>query len=71
MDPIELENRFTFHPATTDKRKDDHLNVRNLCLDLAEELNGLLPEGREKSLAVTQLEQVMFWGNAALARLPE
>jgi hypothetical protein len=27
-----------------------------------------LPEGREKALAVTHLEEVMMWSNAAIAR---
>ena len=28
----------------------------------------LCPDGREKALAMTKLEEVMFWGNVALAR---
>jgi hypothetical protein len=28
----------------------------------------MVPEGREKALALTNLEQVMFWANAAIAR---
>lgn len=33
-------------------------------------LNARLPEGRETALAFTNLEQVMFWANAAMARQP-
>ena len=66
----ELANRFTFHPATTDKAKMAHGIIRDLCLDLANRFDELLPEGREKSLAITKLEEVMFWGNAAIARNP-
>ena len=39
-----------------------------LGLDLAHVLNELVPDSREKSLAITHLEEVMMWSNAAIAR---
>ncbi|GGN86330.1 hypothetical protein GCM10010112_67750 [Actinoplanes lobatus] len=71
MDSSDLARRFAFHPATTPERQDAHVSVRVACGDLADHLNALLPEGREKALAITNLEQVMFWGNAAIARQPD
>jgi len=71
MAPEDIANRFAFHPAATDARRQAHEDVRGLCLALAGELDGLLPEGREKSLAITNLEQTMFWANAAIARQKE
>ncbi len=68
MDQAEIDNRFDFHPPTSDERANAHRQMRDLCGVLAEGLNALLPEGREKALAITNLEQVMFWGNAAIAR---
>lgn len=68
MQKADIENRFAFHPATTEEKKMEHGSVRASCLSLAMNLNDLLPEGREKSLAMTHLEEVMMWGNAALAR---
>jgi hypothetical protein len=68
VDIADLQNRFRFHPADTKGKQDAHEHVREQCRRLAENLNELLPEGREKSLAVTNLEQAMFWSNAALAR---
>lgn len=68
IDPKDIEHRFAFHAATTDEKRDAHTSVRQNCRRLADFLNENLPDGREKSLAITHLEEVMFWGNAALAR---
>jgi hypothetical protein len=64
----DIANRFKFHPADTDKKAEAHERVWTLCLITANALNELIPEGREKALAFTKLEEVMFWSNAALAR---
>ncbi|WP_456243376.1 Acb2/Tad1 domain-containing protein [Streptomyces lycii] len=64
MTPSDIEHRFAFHAATTDA----HTSIRQACRRLADQLNEQVPDGREKSLAVTKLEEVMFWANAALAR---
>ena len=68
MDASEIERRFAFHAATTDEKRNAHSSVRRRCWDLANFLNESLPDGREKSLAITHLEEVMMWGNASLAR---
>lgn len=68
MEPIDIHNRFGFHAATTAEKQAAHGSARAACLELANFLNGALPEGREKSLAITRLEEVMFWSNAAIAR---
>lgn len=68
MAPDDITHRFAFHAATTEEKREEHTSVRTNCADLAHFLNEKLPEGREKSLAITKLEEVMFWGNAALAR---
>lgn len=71
MDPADIANRFAFHAATTEEKRDAHTSVRQSCRALADFLNEKLPEGREKALAMTHLEEVMLWGNAALARTKE
>lgn len=68
MDQNDLDNRFMYHPPVTDDKKLAHEKVREFCRLLSLDLNELLPEGREKSLAITHLETVMFWANAAVAR---
>lgn len=68
MSPDEINHRFDFHQATTEEKVNEHTSVRQNCAALARLLNGRLPEGREKSLAITKLEEVMFWANAAIAR---
>jgi hypothetical protein len=70
MDAADIEHRFAFHAATTDEKRDAHTSVRQQCRQLADALNEALPEGREKALAITKLEEVMFWANAAVARQP-
>ena len=65
----DIENRFAYHPPKDDYTKSQHERVRALCKDLANELNELFDYGsREASLAITHLEEVMFWANAHIAR---
>lgn len=68
MQTEDIQRRFSFHPADTDEKKHAHELIRSIHMDAALQLNSLLPEGREKSLVLTNLEQSMFWANAAIAR---
>lgn len=68
MDSADIEHRFAFHAATTDEKRDAHTSVRQACRRLADHINETCPDGREKSTAVTKLEEAMYWANAALAR---
>lgn len=63
----DLENRFTYHNPNADK-KGKHEQVNETLLAVAEDFNVLLPDGREKALALTKLEEAKFWSNAAIAR---
>lgn len=68
MNKTDLDNRFEFHRAPNGEKVAAHGTVRKILWDAASELNTLLPEGREKSIVMTKLEEAMFWGNASLAR---
>jgi hypothetical protein len=63
----DLEVRFTYHPPKTGQ-PEKYEKIRSQALKLAELLCDLCPECRERSLAITKLEEVVFWSNAAIAR---
>lgn len=64
----DLENRFAFHPATDDVTREAHQAIRSIMLSTAMLVEDVCPPGREKSLAVTKLEEAMMWANASIAR---
>jgi hypothetical protein len=68
MDRLELDDRFEHHPPTSNMVSSAHENIRLACRMLARTIEELCPDGREKSTAVTRVEEAMFWANAAVAR---
>lgn len=68
MQTADIDHRFAFHAALDQEKRNAHSSARQLCAELAHDLNDLLPDGREKSTAITKLEEAMFWANAGLAR---
>lgn len=67
MDQAEISKRFTHH-IPTGERIERHNDARRAFKVFAEGLNAGLPEGREKSLTFTALEEASFWAHAAIAR---
>lgn len=63
----EIASRFRYYPPSPASQW-IHEAIRERLMAAAEVVAGLCPEGREKSLAVTKLEEAMFWANAAVAR---
>lgn len=66
----ELAHRFAYHAPKDEETVRRHEGVRALTGDLATYFESRLPAGREKALAITKLEEAMFWANAAIARNP-
>ncbi len=64
--PDQIENIFTYH-----KPKDDqparYEALRTKAKQLALLINENCPESREKSLAITNLQQAVMWANASIA----
>jgi queuine/archaeosine tRNA-ribosyltransferase len=63
----EIEKRFTYHPPK-EGQPEKYTHIRNLARDLAYTIDQLCPDSREKSLALTKLEESVMWANAAIAR---
>lgn len=64
-----LENDFTYHAPKSDlEQAGRYEKIRNHAHDLAKCVVTLTPPSREQSLALTALEEVVFWANAAIAR---
>jgi hypothetical protein len=67
LDEQDLVRRFTYHPPSGDQ-PDRYEKIRGRGLDLARLVDGLVPDGREKALAITAIEQAVMWANAGIAR---
>lgn len=67
MDDKDLQKRFTYHPPKGDQALRYEM-IRDRAHDFAAFINEKCPDSREKSLAVTHLEDAVMWANAAIAR---
>jgi len=63
----EIEKRFTYHPPKEGQPK-KYEKLRMLAKELAYLITNLCPDSRERSLALTKLDEVVMWANAAIAR---
>jgi hypothetical protein len=67
MNREEIADRFTYHPpfGTQTERYEE---IRNTAREFALRLEELCPDSRELSLALTHLDEVVMFANAAIAR---
>jgi len=62
-----LEKDFTYHPPKGDQ-PERYLVIREVAGGMALILLGKCPPSRERSLALTALEEAVMWANASIAR---
>ena len=62
-----IANDFAYHPAD-EATGSLHQSIRDALFITGVFLVEICPAGRELSLALTKLEEAMFWANGAIAR---
>jgi hypothetical protein len=62
----EIDAAFTYHKPEGNQTE-RYQDVRAECKALAESIQELCPDSREKSLALTKLRETMMWANSAIA----
>lgn len=64
---LDLENIYTYH-SPKDDQPERYERIRYKAKMLAAYINEYCPDSREKSLAMTKLEEAVMWANASIAR---
>ena len=62
-----IENAFTYHQPQ-EGQPEKYEALRSKAKELAYLIDKLCPDSREKSLAMTKLEEASMWANASVAR---
>lgn len=63
----QIENNFVYH-APKPGQSEKYEAIRAKAKELAYLIDGTCPQSRERSIAMTELENAVFWANAAIAR---
>lgn len=61
-----IDNSFTYHAPKNDQPA-RYVLLRDSAKQLAVEIMENVPEGRERSLAITKLEECIMWANKGIA----
>lgn len=69
-DKKRLDKDFTYHPPKGDQPA-RYQEIRAKARSLAVIICKLCPESRERSIALTKLEEASMWANASIARNEE
>lgn len=66
-DQERIDNAFVYHAPRGDQ-PERYVLLRSEAKKLAELISANVPPGRERALALTKLEEAVFWANAGIAR---
>ena len=67
MDDKTIDNNFMYH-VPKEGQPALYQEIRDKAKGLAILIQSSVPESREKSLAITKLEESVMWANAGIAR---
>jgi hypothetical protein len=67
MDDKTINNNFMYH-APKEGQPEIYQNIRSKAKELVFLIQHVVPESREKSLAITKIEEAVMWANAGIAR---
>jgi hypothetical protein len=62
-----IEKNFQYH-APKPGQPDIYTDIRRTAKEFALKIDDHCPDSREKTLALTKLEEAVMWANAAIAR---
>lgn len=63
-----LESDFSYHKPAGPAQTEAYVAIRAVAQSLAMTIAMLVPDGRERSLAFTKIEEAVMWANAGRAR---
>jgi hypothetical protein len=64
---LDLRKNFTYHPPLPGQ-PEKYTEIRETAHTLAVLVQNLCPDSRERSLAITKIEEAVMWANASIAR---
>lgn len=64
---LQIEQSFTYH-SPKGNQPERYESMRSLAKSLAFHIATCCPASRERSLALTKLEEAVMWANASIAR---
>lgn len=64
---MDIDNNFTYHAPKGDQQM-RYQSIREIAKGFAMFIDDHCPDSREKSLAMTKLEECVMWANASIAR---